>query len=242
MTSKSVMVPVEPTLEQIDAGDDPQFGNGPDIVRHIYQRMIAATPTSIPEEYQGLAEIEALVSEYWDLAYVEGEAGRTTDTPDGDAQRVRSAISAALTHLSTQLEQVKGERDNLADELASPTWPKWAASITDQLKSYGVDIDPFEGWDLPVDLDDWLSEAVRIETEKLRARAEAAERSLAEAREALRPFAQKMEWPLSERDAGRQVFCKLTGKGSGASFGLEADDFIRARSVLTPTPEGEDGK
>lgn len=52
-------------------------------------------------------------------------------------------------------------------------------------------------------------------------------------REALKPFAQKMDWPLSERDAGRKVFCQLTGKGSGASFGLDADDFIRARTALS---------
>jgi hypothetical protein len=31
----------------IDAGDDPQFGNGPDIVRHIYQSMIAAAPSPV---------------------------------------------------------------------------------------------------------------------------------------------------------------------------------------------------
>ena len=44
-----VLVPREPTIAMIDAGDDPQFGNGPDIVRHIYQAMVdAAEPCLCP--------------------------------------------------------------------------------------------------------------------------------------------------------------------------------------------------
>lgn len=41
-TGKYVLAPLDPTIEMIDAGDDRQFGNGPDIVRHIYQKMLAA--------------------------------------------------------------------------------------------------------------------------------------------------------------------------------------------------------
>lgn len=67
-----------------------------------------------------------------------------------------------------RIAELEDELEEARDELANPVWPKWARSITEQLEKYGVEVDPFEGWDLPVDLEDWLSEAVRIETEKLK--------------------------------------------------------------------------
>lgn len=61
----------------------------------------AKSALSRPIQNGGLVrEIEALVDEYLDLAYVEGEAGRSTDTPKDDAQRVRFAISERLASLA----------------------------------------------------------------------------------------------------------------------------------------------
>jgi hypothetical protein len=58
------------------------------------------TPKQVSADDQTRVEIEGLIDAYWDIAYVEGEAGRTTDTPDGRAQEVRSAISSRLHALT----------------------------------------------------------------------------------------------------------------------------------------------
>lgn len=43
--------------------------------------------------------IMLLVGDYWDLAYREGQEGRTTDTASGDAQRVLNEIQSLLARL-----------------------------------------------------------------------------------------------------------------------------------------------
>jgi len=43
-----------------------------------------------------------LIDEYWDLAWSEGRRGVSSDTRDGDAQRVRSAIDAKIKQLSAR--------------------------------------------------------------------------------------------------------------------------------------------
>jgi hypothetical protein len=53
-----------------------------------------ALPAPIDETI--IPEIEGLIDAYWNLAYTEGQQGRTTDTPEGDAQQVRSAITKRL--------------------------------------------------------------------------------------------------------------------------------------------------
>jgi hypothetical protein len=58
------------------------------------------TPT--PTTDSTVVEIEGLIDAYWDIAFVEGESGRTTDTPDGRAQETRSAISRRLRALASR--------------------------------------------------------------------------------------------------------------------------------------------
>jgi hypothetical protein len=45
-------------------------------------------------------EIEGLIDAYWNAAYAEGEQHRTTDTPDGRAQKIRSGITSRLARLA----------------------------------------------------------------------------------------------------------------------------------------------
>lgn len=57
-----------------------------------------------------------LIGQYWDLAYAEGKEGRTTDTPNGDAQRTLAAIEAKLGDMS-RLAALAGAAQD-ADELS----------------------------------------------------------------------------------------------------------------------------
>jgi hypothetical protein len=55
-----------------------------------------------------MSDPEELLNEYFALGVAEGREGRDHDTPDGDAQRVRSQLSALLAALSTvPVEPVK---------------------------------------------------------------------------------------------------------------------------------------
>lgn len=62
-------------------------------------------------------EIEGLIDAYWALAYAEGKEGRTTDTPDGDAQRIRSAITDRLTTLTAERDAAKGKLALIVDRI-----------------------------------------------------------------------------------------------------------------------------
>lgn len=53
-------------------------------------------------------KIETLLDEYFALGVAEGREGRTHDTPDGDAQRVRSALSSALAAQDAQAQRTDG--------------------------------------------------------------------------------------------------------------------------------------
>lgn len=44
-------------------------------------------------------ELETLLDIYWNAAYAEGKEGRTTDTPDGLAQRALTDIRAHVASL-----------------------------------------------------------------------------------------------------------------------------------------------
>lgn len=46
-----------------------------------------------------------LIDQYWDIAYAEGQEGRTHDTEAGDAQRVRSGINRAIAALTTKSQR-----------------------------------------------------------------------------------------------------------------------------------------
>ena len=100
MTDKLVLVPVEPTEEMRDAGRDEAGPRKHLSVTHIYQRMIAASPVPPIPEYQGLVD---MLTER-DGQSFDGEVHLTS----GEGWEIR----AALTHLATQLEQVKADRDS----------------------------------------------------------------------------------------------------------------------------------
>jgi hypothetical protein len=44
--------------------------------------------------------LNELIDRYWDLAYAEGQEGRTHDTASCDAQRTRDEISRAISNLA----------------------------------------------------------------------------------------------------------------------------------------------
>jgi hypothetical protein len=50
-----------------------------------------------------MLEILLLIGEYWDIAYREGRDGRTSDTKEGDAQRVWSELSTLISSLATDV-------------------------------------------------------------------------------------------------------------------------------------------
>lgn len=51
-------------------------------------------------EADAVTHLRALIDEYWELAYAEGKEGRKTDTPNGDAQRVRNLIEKCLSAIA----------------------------------------------------------------------------------------------------------------------------------------------
>lgn len=55
---------------------------------------VAASREQIAED------LEALIDKYWDLAYLEGNEGRTVDTPDGEANRTRVFIHQLIKQLT----------------------------------------------------------------------------------------------------------------------------------------------
>ena len=50
-----------------------------------------------------------LIDAYWDCAYREGAEGRTHDTRNGDAQRIRSQIDLASTNLPESSSKLVGD-------------------------------------------------------------------------------------------------------------------------------------
>jgi hypothetical protein len=64
--------------------------------------------TPVPQTNPVADKLRELISTYWDLAYAEGQAGRTTDTPNGDAQQVHSEIEAILSALTAAPREVVG--------------------------------------------------------------------------------------------------------------------------------------
>ena len=60
----------------------------------------------IMEGAEEMMTISELIDAYWDCAYLEGKEGRTYDTINGDAQRIRSQIDA---HLSQPQPVAQGE-------------------------------------------------------------------------------------------------------------------------------------
>jgi len=83
--------------------------------------VVTAYLSALPSGDMGtlVERLNDLLDQYWGLAYVEGEAGRTTDTPAGDADRVRSEIASAFQALIAERDSywgkyhaVKVDRDN----------------------------------------------------------------------------------------------------------------------------------
>lgn len=92
--------------------------------------------------------------------------------------------AAQLREAATQLASVTKWKDQLLLGEKSQRLARRTAEA--QLAALKAERDALaDGWDLPVDLDDWLSEAVRIETEKLEAQLKAAREALADCATAL---------------------------------------------------------
>lgn len=51
-------------------------------------------------------QVQALLADYWDCAFQEGEEGRTVDTPDGRAQKTLSALLALFKANSAEAPPV----------------------------------------------------------------------------------------------------------------------------------------
>lgn len=57
---------------------------------------------------QKARELHDLIDRYWDLAYIEGKEGRSSDTEDGKAQQLRLKIDMAINAIARALEQPEG--------------------------------------------------------------------------------------------------------------------------------------
>lgn len=68
---------------------------------------------------QGVAEVMALVGEYWAIAYTEGLEQRKHDTPAGDAQRVLSAITNALTAIVQERDALQNDKQAMQKSLVA---------------------------------------------------------------------------------------------------------------------------
>lgn len=93
--------------------------------------------------------------------------GLDDDRHTPDAATMKQRIADRFSEITRQRDEALAELEEARDELASPIWPEWARSISKQLETYGIEVDFIEGWDLPVELGDWLYEAVRIEAGKM---------------------------------------------------------------------------
>ena len=68
------------------------------------------------EEVERGDALKLLIGTYWQIAYNEGRQGRTTDTPEGDAQRTWSQIEALIDAQERALAESREQRDHLVAE------------------------------------------------------------------------------------------------------------------------------
>lgn len=59
-------------------------------------------------DVERLDDLRELIGEYWCLAFAEGQEGRSTDTPDGAAQKCISAIEAIIREARAALTPPEG--------------------------------------------------------------------------------------------------------------------------------------
>lgn len=59
-------------------------------------------------DVERLDDLRELIGEYWHLAFAEGQEGRSTDTPDGAAQKCISAIEAIIREARAALTPPEG--------------------------------------------------------------------------------------------------------------------------------------
>lgn len=128
-----------------------------------------------------MTDVEALLSEYWDLAYAEGKEARDHDTEAGDAERVRSAILDHIAALQEQAEKAEAERDAAKVE-ARLAWS------SDEHQAVWADLRArAEAAELRLKI--YEEEDARINAEFVAI----AETALKEAEEVIRPFAASLD-------------------------------------------------
>lgn len=68
--------------------------------------------------------LKKLIGQYWSIAFCEGSEGRTTDTSEGDAQRVWHEIESAI-------DRLKAERDAAVANAQRYQWLRGALANDD---------------------------------------------------------------------------------------------------------------
>lgn len=218
MTDKLVLVPVEPTEEMLDKGTEATAASG----HHewSYSTFLASVDNEAfrsawkamiaAAPSPSIPEYEGLV-ERLDRIAVDGA---TMMVPGSVRERIAEAATA-ITHFATQLEQAKGERDEAIRLNNRYAWERDKAR-------------------------EERDAAERRSEAHWKPRLEAAEHSLSEAREALKPFAGVAE--IFEHRSGNRPeadsdpISEWTDHRVGTRL-LTVGDFRRAASVLKSSTE-----
>lgn len=190
-----------------------------------------------------MADIVELLTDFKTRDHERGCLGREYVCSCGyDNDIERSAIEARdeILSLRSRLEQAERERDELRSEngrlidencdLRNEPWPEWAGAVLKVIRlrsGYDGYDDTTDGVDLPAELNDCFSELER-EAEEAKARAEAAEASLAKAVEVIRPFGQSDLVDLADLRALEDNHC-LGGYSTDFTIGhlRKAAEFIK---------------
>jgi hypothetical protein len=97
-----------------------------------------------------IEKIERLIDAYWLLGFNEGLEGRQTDTPDGDAQETRAAISASLLTLQQERDRLREEQEEVSRAIGSVRWMDppdgGSVSLGEQVRRVRVDLETAEKW------------------------------------------------------------------------------------------------
>lgn len=150
--------------------------------------------TALEEIKKVLEAAEQFIVNGVELGYIRMPNPETPDSAHDTLPMIRQA-QTALESLKRENAALREENDSLLDEnsdLRNAPWPEWAKAVLKVVRSHtgydGYD-DATEGVDMPLELEEHLSELQSV-NERLQSRAEAAEAEVKRLREGI-------QWCLS---------------------------------------------
>lgn len=175
--------------------------------------------TALEEIKKALAAAEQFIVNGVELGYIRMPAPETPDSAHNTLPTIRQA-QTALESLQRENEALKEENGSLLDEnsdLRNEPWPEWAKAVLNVVRSHtgydGYD-DATEGVDMPLELEEHLSELQSV-NDRLKARAEAAEAEVKHYRAALYEIATNDEYRILTAEEAQTVAQKALASTGG---------------------------